>query len=102
MPRQMFVDDAMNLETGICAIERLRSRYIVSMEPTAVWYGITHPGLCGLVMVEPAANQKRKANLQDDTSEEQLLLPLEIPPRRIIVDHARRYALKVKYFVKSH
>jgi hypothetical protein len=102
MPRQMFVDDAMSLETGISAIDQLRFRYVVSMEATAIWYAFTHPGLCGFAMVEPAANQKRKANVQDDTSAEQILLPFELPPGRIIVDHAVQYPLKVKYFVKSH
>jgi hypothetical protein len=102
MPRQMFVDDIMSLETGISAIERLHSRYMVSMEATAIWYAFTHPGLCGLVMAEPAANQKRKANRQVNTPPEQLPLPLDLPPRRTILDHEARFPLKVKYFVKSH
>lgn len=102
MPREIFVNDVLSLEIGISAIGRLRYRYKVSMEATAIWYAFTHPGLCGLAMVEPAANQRRKANLQDDTPREQLVLPIELPPRRIIVEDTEQYPLKVKYFVKSH
>jgi IrrE N-terminal-like domain len=102
MPRQVFVDDVMSLEAGISAIRRLCYRYKVSMEATAIWYAFTHPGLCALGMVEPAANQRHKTKLEDDGPREQLVLPMELPPRRIIVDDAEQYPLKVKYFVKSY
>jgi hypothetical protein len=103
MPREMFLEDALSLKISLSAIERLRSRYVASMEATAIWYAYTHPGLCGIVIVEPAGNQKPKVMVPDNTPPGQLLFPFKkIPPRPIILEDDKKYPIKVKYFVKSH
>lgn len=102
MPREMFVEDALSLETSVSAIERLRSRYVASMEATASRYAYTHPGLCGIVMIEPAENQRPKIIVQDHTPPGQLAFSLKMPPRLLPVVDDKRYPLKVKYFVRSY
>ncbi len=102
MPREMFVEDALSVETGISAIERLRSRYVASMEATAIRYAYTHPGLCGIVMIEPSENQRPKIIVQDHTPPGQLVLPFRMPPKPLPVEDDKRYPIKVKYFVKSY
>lgn len=102
MPREMFVEDAMSLKTSISAIEQLHDRYVASVEATAIHYAYTHPGLCGIVMVEKAENQKPEAIPRGDTSRGQLILPFKTPPERIILEDNKKYPMRVKYFVKSH
>jgi len=102
MPREMFVEDIVSLETGISAIEQFHTRYVASMEATAIHYAYTHPGLCGIVMVEKAENQKPEAIPRGDTSRGQLILPFKTPPERIILKDDTRYPLSVIYFVRSH
>jgi len=80
MPREMFVGDAMSLDTNISAIEQLHNYYVASMEATAIHYAYTHSGLCGIVMVEKVENQKPEAIPKDDTSRGRLILPFEPPP----------------------
>ncbi|MEJ5377077.1 MAG: ImmA/IrrE family metallo-endopeptidase [bacterium] len=102
MPREMFVEDALSLETSISAIEQLRSRYVASLEATAIRYAYTHPGPCGIVMIEPSENQKPKTIVQAHTPPGQLPFPFRMPPKPLPVEDDKRYPLKVKYFVKSH
>lgn len=102
MPREMFIEDVLSLETSVSAIEQLRYRYVASMEATAIRYAYINPGLCGIVMIEPAENQKPKNIVQDHTPPGQLLLPFRIPPKHTIIADEKKYPLKVKYFVKSH
>jgi hypothetical protein len=102
MPREMFVEDALSLETSFSAIELLRSRYVASIEATAIQYAYTHPGLCGIVMVEPAENQRHRVIVQDHSPPGQLVFPFRMRPRPLAVEDDKRYPLKVKYFVKSH
>lgn len=102
MPTKMFVEDAMSLETNISAIEQLHTRYVASMEPTAIHYAYTHPGLCGIVMIEHSNNQKSAVMVKDQTSPGQLIFPFKIPPKQIILKDDRKYPLSVIYFVKSH
>lgn len=102
MPREMLVEDIVSLETGISAIEQFHSRYVASMEATAIKYAYTHPGLCGIVMVEKVENQKPEAIPKDDTSRGRLFLPFEPPPQRIFLGEDKEYPIRVKYSVKSH
>jgi len=102
MPREMFVEDIVSLETGISAIEQFHIRYVASMEATAIHYAYTHPGLCGIVMVEKAENQKPEAIPRGDTSRGQLILPFKTPPKRVVLEDDKNYPIRVKYFVKSH
>jgi hypothetical protein len=101
MPREMFVEDLLSLETSISAIEQLRYRYVASMEATAIRYASIHPGLCGIVMVEPAENQRPKPLMRDDTSPVQMILPFRMSTRPLPAEDEKRYPLKVKYFAKS-
>ncbi|MGC8576284.1 MAG: ImmA/IrrE family metallo-endopeptidase [Caldisericum sp.] len=102
MPRDMFVEDVLSLETSIYAIEQLRHRHVASMEPTAIRYAYITPGLCGIVMIKPAENQKPKPIVQDHTPPGQMVFPFRIPPKPLTIEDDKRYPLKVKYFVKSH
>jgi hypothetical protein len=102
MPREIFVEDLMSLRTGILAIEQLHTRYVASIEATAIQYAYRHPGLCGVVMVEKMENQKSEAIPEDDTSRGRLILPFEPPPERIHLEEDRKYPIRVKYFVQSH
>jgi hypothetical protein len=98
----MFIEDALSLETSISSIEKLRRRFVSSMEATAIWYAFTHPGLCGIVMAEPGENQKPKA-MADNTLPGQELFPVKkIPSRRSTLEGDKKYPIKVKYFVKSN
>jgi len=101
MPWEMFVDDILSLETGISAIEQLSSRYVASLEATAIRYARVHPGICGMVMVEAAENQKGEAVSSHLISARQLSLGNEIPSGQAKLDDTERYPLKVKYFVGS-
>lgn len=100
MPRQMFVEDALSLEIGLSPVEQLRYRYEASMEATAIRYANTHPGPCAIVMVAQAKNGS-VATPRDRVSSEQLLLPMELPPKSQHSDDGARYPLAVKYFVRS-
>jgi len=100
MPRQMFVEDALSLEIGLSAVEQLRYRYEASMEATAIRYANTPPGPCAIVMVAQAKNGT-VATPRDRVPSEQLLLPMELPPKSQHSDDGARYPLAVKYFVRS-
>lgn len=102
MPKQTFVDDAQSLEIGILAIEQLGLRYVSSMEATAIWYARTHPGLCGVVMVESSENQKPKDTERRIIEPGQLILPMRVPLRQINPMDTKKYPIKVKYSVKSY
>ncbi len=101
MPREMFVDDALSLEIAISAIEQLGYRYVASLEATAIRYAYTHPGLCGIIMLEPTENHSPRAIFQDPKRLKQLPLPLELPLRQATLDYYKRYPLTVKWAVKS-
>jgi len=102
MPREMFVEDAMSLETSISAIELLHKRYVASMEATAIHYAYTHPGLCGIVMIEQSNSQKSAIMVKDQTAPGQLIFPFNVPPKQIILKGDRMYPLSVRYFGRSH
>lgn len=102
MPREMFLEDVLSMKTSISGIEQLRHRYVASMEATAIRYAYTHPGLCGVVMVEPAEKHQPKVAVQDPTLGGQLALPFRIPHTVPIQDDGKVYPLRVKYSVKSH
>lgn len=94
MPGDMFVEDVLSLETSIYAIEQLRHRYVASMEATAIRYAYIHPGLCGIVMIEPAENQKPKPILQAHNPPGQLAFPFRIPLKPLTVEDDKRYPLR--------
>jgi hypothetical protein len=100
-PREMFVRDALSLEIGISAIEHLSHRYVASLEATAIWYTCSHPGLCAVAMVKPAANRKPRTTMEDHTVSEQLILPLTLPSSSIVEEDDNQFPFTVKYFAKS-
>jgi len=100
MPKKLFIEDSLSLEIGIPSIERLRQRYVASMEATAIWYALTQPGLCGIVMVESSANRKQKQ--KDIIEPGQMVFPYNTPSRPVNPFDTQRYPLSVQYFAKSH
>lgn len=102
MPREMFVEDILSLETSISAIRQLHERYVGLMEATAINYAYRHPGLCGIVVVEKTENRKSDATTKNRASRGQFALPLETTPVRVVPKNDKKYPISVKYSVKSH
>jgi hypothetical protein len=100
MPRRSFIGDSLSLEIGVATIEQLRQRYVASFEATAIRYALTHPGLCGIVVVESSANRKPKQ--RSIVAPGQTVFPYNIPSMPINRFDTQRYPLSVQYFVKSH
>ena len=71
MPLELFIQDALSLNTSYQSIEELSKHYKVSKEATAIRYVTNHPGVCSFSVI---INQE---------------------------DNDAIYPLKVKYFAKS-
>ena len=100
MPRRSFIEDSLSLEIGVAAIEQIRQRYVASFEATAIRYARTHPGLCGIVMVESSEN--RKPIQRSIVAPGQLVFPYNTPTSPAVPFDTQRYPLSVQYFDKSH
>ena len=72
MPSDIFIDDALSLNTEIASIRRLADRYHVSFEAAAIKYSRNLPRYVGMVIIEPSHDD---ANCQ--------------------------YPLRIKYYAKS-
>lgn len=98
MPIGLFRDDIRSIPVGISAIERLRLRYEVSLEATAIWYASKHPGRVAMLMIGPNEQQGIGDVNVPSKSNPQFLFPLALREKPV---NEKIHPLRVKYAVHS-